>query len=190
MLVKSKKGLIVFLLFVVVLTIWSYILYRYSPQDIVGAIGVKNPYLFLGIVAIIGGTSIFVLFPYYIFTISFGVAGFNPFLLGICAGIGTLIGDSITYYIAYKGRQIATGKLASRFEKTFKWFMHEMPDFLPVFAFFYAAAIPLPDDFITIPAGLMKYPFKKLALGVGLGKVTFNTILAFSGYYGWGMLAG
>jgi hypothetical protein len=35
-----------------------------------------------------------------------------------------------------------------------------------------------------VPAGLVKYPFKRLIIIVGLGKIVFNTLLAFSGLYG------
>lgn len=186
----KKKNLIVFLFLLIVFIIWSLVLVFFSPEKIAEAIGINNAYLLLFLLAFIGGTSIFLPFPYYLFTLSFGAAGLNPFLLGISAGLGTLLGDSTSYYIAYRGRDHVSNKISKYFEKIFNWFVKKYPALLPVFAFLYASLSPLPDDLIMIPAGLIKYPFKRLVVSVGLGKIVFNTILAFSGLYGWTLLIG
>jgi len=186
----KKKKLFIFLVLLGIFIIWSLILFYYSPQRIVEKIGLNNSYFLLSLMAFLGGTSIFLPFPYYIFTVSFGAAGLNPFLLGIAAGIGTLIGDSTSYYIAYRGRELAPDKLSKFFEIFFNWFMKNHPSFLPIFAFIYASITPFSDDLIMVPAGLMKYPFIRLAISVGLGKIVFNTVLAFSGLYGWNLLFG
>lgn len=53
-----------------------------------------------------------------------------------------------------------------------------------LFAFVYSIIVPFPDDIIMIPAGLSKYPFWKIALSTGLGKIILNTFFALTGYYG------
>jgi membrane protein DedA with SNARE-associated domain len=111
----NPKKLFIFLILLIIIIIWSLILFYFKPEGIVNKIGVKNSYLILGLMALLGGTSIFLPFPYYLFTISFGAAGLNPFLLGLSAGIGTLIGDSTSYYIAYKGRDITPPKFSKFF---------------------------------------------------------------------------
>lgn len=186
----DKKKLFVFLFLLIVFVLWSLLLVFYSPHKIVEHIGITNAYLFLTVIAFIGGTSIFLPFPYYIFTITFGGAGLNPLLLGLAAGLGTLMGDSISYYIAYRGRDVVPRKSSKFFKKIFDWLVKKHPMFMPLFAFFYAALIPLPDDLIMVPAGITRYPFLRLAVSVGLGKIISNTILAFSGLYGWNLFFG
>lgn len=183
----NRKKLYVFLGLLVFILIWSFLLFYFSPMSIVQSLGVTNSYLFLALMAFIGGTSILLPIPYHIFTISFAAAGLNPFLLGIAAGLGALIGDSTTYYIAYRGHDIIPRK-NKFFNKIFDWLLNKKPFFLPIFAFFYAALIPLSDDIIMIPAGLAHYPFKRLIISLGLGKILFHTLLAFSGFYGLSLL--
>ncbi len=183
----KKKKLAVFLAFVLFFFAWSVFLYYCSPAEIVNLIGIRNSYLILGIFAFLGGTSILLPFPYYLFTISFGAAGLNPFILGIAAGLGTLAGDTTSYYLAYHGREHAPKKFSKFAEKISKNLIKKRPNLVPLFAYLYASIAPLPDDLLMIPAGLMRYPFFRLAIGAGLGKITFNTMLAFSGFYGWSL---
>jgi len=137
-------------------------------------IGLNNSYILLFLLAFFGGTSIFFPFPYYIFTISFGAAGLNPFLLGISAGFGTLLGDSTSYYVAYKGRDLVSNKFSKSTNKIFNWLM-KRPLLFPIFTFFYAAIAPLPDDLIMIPAGFISiipdesFPRKQTEIDSELG---------------------
>lgn len=186
----KKKRLAIFLLIIGVLAGWSWLIYNASPQGIVEKLGVHNSYLILALVAFLGGTSILIPFPYYILTISFGAAGLNPILLGIFAGVGLLIGDSTTYFIAYKTREVAPKKFSKTFKNLFERLARRHPSLLMAVAFLYAAIIPLPDDIVMISAGLAEYSFWRIVLAMGFGKIIFNTILAFSGLYGWGLIAG
>jgi membrane protein YqaA with SNARE-associated domain len=172
-------------IFLSVFILWSLMLFYYSPTAIADWTGIENAYILLCILAFLGGTSILFPFPYYLFAISFGAAGLNPLYLGLAAGIGTLIGDASSYYIAYRGSHIASPHWIIRFKKVHSWAQQKHPALFPILAFFYAATTPFPDDLLMVPAGVVKYPFWRLALGVGPGKVLFNTLLALSGYYGW-----
>jgi membrane protein YqaA with SNARE-associated domain len=185
-----KKGLIIFLIVLAVFLAWSLLLYTISPEEIVDKIGLNNSYLILFIMAFLGGTSIFLPFPYYLFTISFGAAGLNPLFLGISAGLGTLIGDTTSYYIAYHARVVVPRKYYSVFQKILDWTTKKNPAIFSLFVFLYASIIPLPDDLITVPSGITKYPFWRLAIPLGLGKITFNILLALSGFYGWSFFFG
>lgn len=185
-----KKRSIIFLIVLVIFLAWSLLLYITSPEEIVNKVGLQNSYLILFFMALLGGTSIFLPFPYYLFTISFGAAGLNPFLLGISAGLGTLIGDATSYYVAYHARGVTPRKYHSFFQKILDWTANKNPAIFSMLVFLYASIIPLPDDLITIPSGLTKYPFWRLAIPLGLGKIVFNTLLAFSGFYGWSFFFG
>lgn len=167
---------------------WSVVIFYYSPTGIVDKLGIENSYLLLALLAMLGGSSIFLPFPYYLFTITFGAAGLNPVLLGLAAGLGTLIGDTTSYLAGYYGHRIVPKQATHYFVKVHDWAMHRNPAVLPLLAFIYSIS-PFPDDVIMIPAGLTRYPFWRLALGVGPGKVVFNVILALAGLYGWNLFA-
>ncbi|MEM0465722.1 MAG: hypothetical protein QXW97_03420 [Candidatus Pacearchaeota archaeon] len=182
---KNTKKKIGYLIFIITLILWSVFLMYYSPQKIISKIGNQNAYIISFLSALIGGTSILFPFPYYLFVLTFGSGGANPFILGISAGVGLIIGDSTSYLIGYKGKEILPDKLNVIFKKLYffcnnskyKWF-------IPIFLFFYGAIIPLPNDVIVISLGLVKYPYLKLIMPLGLGSIVFNTILAFAGFYG------
>ncbi len=186
----KKKYLFIFLALLVIFIFYSLLTASYSPERLVDKIGISNSYFTLWLMALIGGTSIFLPFPYYIFTISLGAAGLNPFLLGLCAGLGTMMGDTTSYFLAYSGRKAVSGKLPKFLQKIFDWSVRKKPWRFMVFAFVYSSIAPLPDDLIVVPAGFLKYPFWRIIISVGLGKVVFNTILAFAGLYGWYLLSG
>lgn len=186
----KKKRLVVFLVILALFAAWTVLLYMVSPDEIVEMIGVHNSYIVLFFMALLGGTSIFLPFPYYLFTISFAAGGLNPLLLGVVAGLGTLIGDTTTYYVAYHARAIAPRKYSAVFNKILDWSTKKNPFVFSLLVFLYAAIIPLPDDLITVPSGFTRYPFWRLAIPLGLGKIVFNTIVALSGLYGWSVFFG
>jgi membrane protein YqaA with SNARE-associated domain len=185
---KNHKKIIVFFILIFIILIWSILLFVYSPEKIVDFLGISNAFIILFLMAFFGGTSILFPFPYYIFTISFGASGINPWLLGLFRGLGTFLGDSTTYFISYKAGGLIKGNLHKKFEQLVNWAIKKKPFVFPVIMFIYSSVMPLPCDLLIIPAGLMKYPYKKIVFSILFGKIIFNTLLAFSGLYGWSLI--
>lgn len=184
-----EKKKIFTLIFLILMIIFISVTFLFiSPAEIVKLIGIENSYLFLGIVAFLGGISLLIPFPYYVITFSLGAAGLNPFLLGLFAGMGTLLGDTTSYYLAYFGKKVLTKKEPEFLKRIFNFTSKKNPIKFLIFAFLYACFIPLPDDLFMIPAGMIRYPFKRLAIAMGLGKIVLNTFIAFAGFYGWNIL--
>lgn len=181
------KNLFILITLIFLIVLISFTIFIVTPEKIVEKIGLKNSYFVLWFFAFLGGTSILFPFPYYLFTFSFGAAGLNPLLLGISAGLGTLIGDATTYFLAYFGRKTLSKKNPKFLEKMLDIATKNKFQFM-IFAFLYASFIPLSDDLIMIPAGVIKYPYKRLAISMGLGKIFLNTMIAFAGFYGWNIL--
>ncbi|MBR9704742.1 hypothetical protein GOV12_04975 [Candidatus Pacearchaeota archaeon] len=182
----TGKKLVFFVLILFIIS-WSVFLYIYSPQRLVDEIGNENALIFSFIAALVGGTSILFPFPYYLFVFSFGAGGVNPFLLGIFAGLGLIIGDTTSYLIAYRGKDVLPKKLSKIFDKLCSFCLNKKYKwYVPVFLYFYGAIFPLPNDLIVVPLGLAKYPYWKMMIPLGLGLITFNTLLALAGLYGLG----
>jgi len=179
------KSVGVFLFLVSLIGVLSFFVLGYSPEDISEAIGEEYAYMALFVSALLGGTSLLIPFPYYVLSVSFGASGMHPLFLGLCAGLGTMIGDSIMYFAARHGRVFASGKMKIRFERALRVLMKKHPRKVPIVVFLYTAFVPLSDDLIVIPAGLLKYPFAHIIIPAFLGKVTFNMLLALAGWYGW-----
>jgi len=165
--------------------LWLIFLYNFPPTEIVEFMGINNGYILTFIAAILGGTSIFVPFPYHLIIFTLAAGGLNPFFLGFLAGTGVLIGDSTSYLIGYTGREIITGKIAAAVNKIYLWIIKKPKWVLPTFLYVYSSISPTSNDFIIIPLGFARYPYTRVVIPLWLGSITFNTILAFAGLYGW-----
>jgi len=126
-----------------------------------------------------------VIFPVPIFIIIFAAgAVFNPFIVGIVAGIGSAIGELVAYGVGFGGGKLLKKRIRikqrKRLSKGKKW-LQSSGGFFLVFIF---AATPLPTDVIGIICGSIKYDIKKFFLACMLGKILSCLILAYAGFYG------
>jgi membrane protein YqaA with SNARE-associated domain len=186
---KNTGKKIGFLILILIIITWSIFLYIYGPERIIEKIGINNAYLFCFLAALFGGTSIFFPFPYYLFVISFGAGGVNPFLLGLFSGLGLIIGDTTSYIVGYKGKDVLPEKGKKIFEKLRVLIDNpKYKKYVPGFLFLYGSISPLPNDIIVVPMGLAKYPYLKFMIPFGIGLIVFNTLLAFAGLYGLNLI--
>ena len=187
-----KKQILKYLprvIFIIFLLSFSFLFYYSSPEKLIGWIGVQNSYLLIFILAFIGGLSTFSGVPYHLVLITLASGGANPLLLGTVTAVGVMIGDSTSYLLGYEGSEIIPARVQSIMEKIFA-FGQKHPTALPVFFFLYGALTPFSNDFLVIPAGLAKYPFKKIMIPLALGNMVFNILLAYSGSYAYRALQG
>lgn len=183
----NKKRIIVIsiILFFVLISIFIYYL---SPSKIVNIIGIQNSYIIIVILGFLGGVSILFPFPYYLFVLTFAAGGSNPVLLGICAGLGVMIGESTSYLIGYHGRVVLPQKYNKIFNKLCRDCNRAKNTILlTIVLFLYGAFVPFPNDLLILPLGAARYNYWKLIIPLGLGNILFNVILAFGGIYGWNL---
>lgn len=165
---------------------WTIILYQLSPSHLVEHLGVKNSYAVAFLLAFFGGLSVFTAFPYYLVIATLGAGGLNPFLLGLTAGMGVIMGDSTSYLIGYSGREVVPSYLQNYFRKFCEWCLSNKYSFpVSIFLFLYGALVPFPNDLIVIPMGLARYPYWRLMIPLGIGNIAFNIGMAFIGAYGF-----
>lgn len=153
-----------------------------------------NTFGYLGVFvgSILSSLVLFLPVPSFIFIITAG-AILNPFLVGIVAGTGAAIGEMIGYPI---GRGIHYGlskkkKKRSGYDKNMLKIIKEWFDkkrgYLIIFLF---AVSPLPDDFVILFCGIIKYDVKKLFIALLAGKIIFSLLLAYAGFYGIEIITG
>ncbi len=181
---KKLKSKIIFFALLLFFVFWTFLIYKFSPEAMIESIGIENSYFVVFIVSLFGGISILFPIPYYIFVMTFAAGGSNPILLGIFAGIGLTLGDSTSYLFGRHGGKI----IPNRYSKISKSILNKLvsyPEWLRAsIILLWGSIVPLPSDILTIPLGLMGYSYRKLIIPLGVGHIIFNTIIAFSGYYG------
>lgn len=163
---------------------WTVAIYQFHPTQIAEQLGINNGYAIAFVLAFFGGLSTFISIPYYLVVFTLATGGLNPVVLGIAAGSGVFLGDSTSYFVGYKGRDILPSNLQRIFQKFCGWCITRPSWLVPLVIFSYGAFVPFPNDFLVISMGLARYPYWKLMVPLGLGNVTFNIGVALAGSYG------
>lgn len=170
---KSRQIFVLIALFII---LWSIILTFHTPAQIVATLGVRNVYMFVFLLAMIGGVSIFTTTLFYtsLVTISFG--GVDVVWLSLFASTGLLFGDLVIYYLSRTGSQCVPEKYESIIVRLIGWTERYSDRKMIMLIFFYSLT-PLPSDAISIVLGVSSFPVRKMVLPLILGK--FVLILVF-----------
>lgn len=109
---------------------------------------------------------------------------FNPLMVALCVGIGATLGKCVSYMIGRGGHT-----LLGEAKKEELQCLSTLLGKYGTVAVYLFASLPLPDDIIIIPFGLMKYNFPKFLLALLLGKLTLGLIVAYASVFGWEILS-
>ncbi len=127
------------------------------------------PFPYIGVPFILGGiidevTSAFV---------------FNPWIIGLVAGFGAMLGEMTSYLIGYGGGQL----IDQEQRNGFKEFIESHPKATPLIIWFLAVT-PIPDDILILPLGAAKYSWWRVAIPQFIGKTMFMMAIAWAGRIG------
>lgn len=165
--------------FLLPLIVISILFYFISPQDLVEYVGVSNAYLFMFLIAFLGGVTIFSGVPYPAILVAFGLGGLNPFLLGVCAAAGLFLGDSTSFLVGRKSGEVIQGYVRKLLDKMLGLY-DKYPKLMPYIFFAYGAVAPFPNDVVTVSAGIKGYSYIKTMLPLALGNLVFCTTVAYA----------
>ncbi len=143
--------------------------------DIVTQYGYAGAFL----ISIFGNFTIFFPVPFTITIYAFG-ATLNPLLLGLVCGIGSTIGEASAYLVGMGGRKVIEGRFEERLESA----KHLIQRYGAAIIFLFAL-LPLPDDVILIPLGVLRYDLKKALGAMFLGKTIMLTFVAYAGRFSY-----
>jgi len=101
-----------------------------------------------------------------------------PFLVGLVASLGCLVGEMGGYLIGRSGAEIVSEEKINNL-KPIQEFLINHPKLAPILIFL-AALTPISDDLIVVPLGLIKYSVKKTLFFCWLGKLGFMLIFAYN----------
>ncbi|MEM0380024.1 MAG: VTT domain-containing protein [Desulfurococcaceae archaeon] len=95
-------------------------------------------------------------------------------LIVIFSALGASFGKIIVYLIGFGFRKIVSEESRKNLEFFSKHFVKST--FITIFIF---ASLPLPDDVVFIPIGVMKYDLRKYFLALLLGKLIVSSIAVY-----------
>ncbi len=128
-------------------------------------------------ISIFGNFTVFFPVPFVITIYAFG-ATLNPILLGIASGIGSTIGEFSAYMIGRGGRRVIDERYGDKLETAKRLIQNYGMTIIFIFA-----VLPLPDDLILIPLGILRYNLKKAMLAMFLGKTLMCITVAYAGRF-------
>jgi len=131
------------------------------------------------LISIFGNFTIFFPVPFTITIYAFG-ATLNPLILGLVCGIGSTVGEFSAYLIGVGGRRVIEGRYEERLESAKRLIQRYGAAIIFLFAL-----LPLPDDVILIPLGVLRYDLKKALGAMFLGKTLMLTFVAYAGRYSY-----
>lgn len=162
---------------------WSVTLYFVSPEAIVARLG-SNTWMTVFAAGVLGGTSIIFPFPYYLVVMTAAAGGANPLLVGLCAGLGVIVGDTTSFMVGRAGRAVLPERASAAFARLERWFADVHSARFYGFLFLYGSIMPLPNDVIMVPLGAARLPYWRVIVPFGLGNIVFNTAVALLAAYG------
>ena len=147
-------------------------------EELVATYGYSGAFL----ISIFGNFTVLFPVPFVITIYAFG-ATLNPFILGLVCGIGSTVGEFSAYLIGRGGRRVLDDKYGKQLE-TAKILIQKYGMAI-IFIF---ALLPLPDDLILIPLGMLRYNLKKAMAAMFLGKLIMCTSVAYAGRYSYTLI--
>jgi membrane protein YqaA with SNARE-associated domain len=157
---------------------WSILLIHFPPSEIVTFLGIENALLIAFLVSAFGGVSTATSVNYYATVITLATGGTSVLALGIVAGVGITIGDSLFYYLGTQGHDIITGQGLEWAKKIETWINDRHESLVQIIAYVYTGLTPLPNDVLTVSLGLAEYSYRRLLPALLLGNITLTIIVA------------
>lgn len=162
----------------VIIAGWATLLYFYTPEEIVNEVGPQRGYLLAFAVATFGGVSTITSSSFYTTIYILADGGLNPFYLGIIGGLGITIGDSLFFYLGYRGKDVLKGRMRRYSKKLSKWIKKKPKWLIEVLTFFYAGFTPFPNDVLMIALAISNIRYKMILPALLAGNLA--AVLIFS----------
>ncbi len=129
------------------------------------------------LVAAMGSATVVLPMPHLAFTFAMGGV-FNPWLVGLAAGVGDTLGELSGYLAGFALEDVAN---RARIYHYFENWMQKNG----MLTLFLLALIPNPVfDLASIAGGLAGFPLRKFLIATWAGKTLKAILVAWAGYYG------
>lgn len=178
---KRRKNIAIFSFLILFIVALIVLLSFMSPEEFVEKIGVKNGYLLAFLVSLFGGFSGGGSVTFISVLATLAAGGLDPIYLTLIAGFSLAIGDTIMFYTGKKGRELIQGKWDAHIKKWTERIerRENLQKSIPLLAYLYMSAAPIPNDILLLSLAAIEYPTKKMIAPIILGDLTFSGFVVF-----------
>ncbi|WP_406661721.1 VTT domain-containing protein [Methanolobus sp. ZRKC3] len=184
---NDKRNIRIIGLIVLFIFSWSILLFYHPPGEIVDMLGVRNVYIFIFLLALIGGVSTFTSTTFYTTLIAISLGGVSSIWVALFASVGLTFGDMLFYYLGMKCKQCIKGKYSVYVSYLTKK-MEQFDDRITMLLIFFYSLTPLPSDIIAIALAIVGFPFKKMIVPLLVGNFTLILILVEISKFGYSLI--
>jgi len=178
---SSKKKQLLFIGSLILVSVMTIVIFLVGPDKLVTILGEKSSYLAMFILGAVGVVSTITGTFFYATLATFAAADIHPFILGVSAGLGLFVSDSIFYYIVSLGKK-TLGPKTEKVLANLKRFIRKAPDPLVyLFCYMYFGFSPFPNDLLMIALVAGDYSYKQVAPLILLGNTTLTIIISYLG---------
>lgn len=153
-------------------------------QNVLRELGVRNSYLILFFVAMIGGASSITSSSYFATITALALNGLNPIAIAIVGGIGITVGDSLFYALGMWGRQNISGRFRAWTERWSRWLSRKPRWIVQIIIYLYTGFTPLPGDILMTVLSFSRFPFKSFIIPGLLGNITLVILIVIGVLFG------
>jgi len=172
----------VFALLVALVVLWVLAFWYIDPKQLVETIGVENGYVFVFVLALLGGVSSLTFSSYVGTLVLLAAGGLNPYLLGVVSGLGVTLGDTAYFYLGRHGRALLkSGSLSRAIASLTHWLDHRPIWLASLVTYLYVSFTPLPNDLLAIAMGLSQRPYVPIIVPMVLGNMTHTILISLFG---------
>ncbi len=162
----------------------------YSPKDLVLYLGVRNSFLILFFVSLVGAFTSMTKFSAYPMIVALVAGNMSFFYVGLIAGIGLAAGDTLFFLFGYSAREITTHKWKDKLRNIVAK-LHSINDWLVQgLIFIYVGASPFPNNLLSGSLAFTGYPFKKVIAPLVLGDLAFCMLVSWLAFRGINLFGG
>lgn len=130
------------------------------------------------VLAFVFGVSVIFPIPAATFTPVFAAAGlYVPILIAMFT-LGTTLADLVGFYLGKFSRPVVRAKFPN-ITKRISRLRHQNPVYLWLFVFSYAAFMPLPNEAIIVPLGILGFKLRTFIMPLVLATATHHTLTAY-----------
>ncbi len=174
---------------VIATVVVSIVLVSIPSDTLIRYLGTENGYVFMYLIALVGSITTFASIPYPLFLISLAAGGFSPLLIGLTSALGVITADSITFFVARKGRALFGESLEASITKI-GVHIERHPHLLTPGLMLYGTLSPLSNDFAVMTLSLMKYRYLEVIPPLAVGNIIYNVAIAYLGIYAYNWIVG
>lgn len=150
-------------------------------------LAVRYGYLGVFLSMLVGNLTIMIVLPTTIVPFLVAAAGVNPLWVGAASGLGAELGEYSGYVLGWMGSGLVANKYPDAYARV-RRIAERRRWAIPILLFLFSL-LPLPDDVLFIPLGIIRYPVWKVFIPSVLGKIIAGWFIAYGGRVSGSLLA-